>query len=140
MSKRPDTTPDFQPIFVALRTILQNHRGGWSVEEDSRSYSLAGTPGRAALQAWGGKLKRPMIPIAWVQTGKAYVSYHLMGLAGNPQLLAGMSKDLKARMQGKTCFNFKSYDEAFFRELESVTAQAIAGFVKVGYVSEPTPA
>jgi len=81
-----------------------------------------------------------MIPIAWVQIGKAYVSFHLMGVHGNARLLDGMSKDLKARRQGKTCFNFKSSDSDLFRELDDLTAQAIAGFKKTGYVCEPNAA
>src|SRR5207247_5911869 len=46
------------------------------------------------------------------------------------------SKELKARMQGKTCFNFKSCkscDEALFKELAQLTAQGIAGFRKAGF-------
>jgi hypothetical protein len=129
---------DSHSIFVALRKILQKHRGAWSVQEDSATcYSLAGSVGPAALRAWGGKLKRPVMPIAWVKTGKAYVSYHLMGVYGNARLLDGISKDLKARMQGKTCFNFKRLDEALFRELDSLTALSIASFKKTGYVCEP---
>ncbi len=56
------------------------------------------------LRAWGGKLKHPIIPVAWVQIGKTYVSFHLMGIYMKTPLLGGMSKELKARMQGKTCF------------------------------------
>jgi hypothetical protein len=77
-----------------------------------------------------------VIPVAWVQVGKAYVSYHLMGVYGNTRLRDGMSKELKARMQGKTCFNFKVVDEKLFKELDHVTAEAIAGFRKAGYISE----
>jgi hypothetical protein len=40
---------------------------------------------------------------------------HLMGVYGNAQLLEGMSKDLKARMQGKTCFNFKTINGVLAR-------------------------
>lgn len=116
---------DFQAIFVALRTILQKHRGAWAVQEDSAEcHSLAGRAGPTALRAWRGKLKRKMIPIAWVQMGKAYVSYHLMGVYGNARLLEGMSRDLKARMQGKTCFNFKSLDPVLLRELDDLTSDS----------------
>jgi hypothetical protein len=107
-----------------------------SVKDDAPDhYSLEASAGPAALQAWGGKMKRPMLPVAWVQIGKAYVSYHLMGFDGNAKLRDSMSKGLKARMQGKTCFNFKSKDEALFKELEQLTAQSIAGFRKAGYIS-----
>ena len=78
-------------------------------------------------------MKWPMIPVAWAQIGKAYVSYHLMGMYGNTKLRDGMSKELQARMQGKTCFNFKVADEKLFQELERVTAQGIAGFRKAGF-------
>ena len=85
-------------------------------------------------------MKKPIIPVAWVQVGKAYVSYHLMGVYGNTRLRDAMSKELKARMQGKTCFNFKTVDEQLFKELDQLTAQAIAAFRKAGYVSEPQSA
>jgi|ERR1043166_5215608 hypothetical protein len=80
---------DFDSLFTRLRAILQKHQAAWSVFEDSATcYSLAGKVGPATLRAWGGKLKRPVVPVAWVQIGKAYVSYHLMGLYGNAPLLA----------------------------------------------------
>jgi hypothetical protein len=43
-----------------------------------------------------------------------------------PKLREGMSADLKDRMQGKSCFNFKVADEALFKELEDLTSK---GFV-----------
>jgi len=75
------------------------------------------------------------MPVAWVQIGKGYVSYHLMGVHSNPKLLDGMSKELKARMQGKSCFNFKTENDALFKELEELTGQAIDSFRKAGFVS-----
>jgi hypothetical protein len=126
---------EFQPMFAALRAILRKHCAGWTVQEDSVTcYSLTGRPGPATLRAWSGKLKKPIIPLAWVQIGKAYVSYHLMGVYGNPALLARTSKELKARMQGKSCFNFNTIDPALLRELDELTAQSIASFKKAGYV------
>ena len=128
--------PEFKAIFIRLRAILQRHAATLSVKEDTPTcYCLVASAGPAALRAWRGKAKRLMIPVAWVQIGKAYVSYHLMGIGGNTRLLAGMSKELKARMQGKTCFNFKGDDEALFGELEQLTAESIAGFRNAGYIS-----
>ena len=43
-----------------------------------------------------------------VVTGKAYVSYHLMPLYTCPWLVKTVSADLKKRMQGKSCFNFRA--------------------------------
>ena len=49
-----------------------------------------------------------------------------MGIYGDPTLLAGMSPELRRRMQGKSCFNFTKVDDALFRELAVLTEQSIA--------------
>ena len=129
--------PDFESVFTRLRGILEKHSGALTVKADGPDhYSLEAGAGPAALRAWGGKARKPSIPVAWVQLGKAYVSYHLMGVYGNTRLLKGLSKELKARMQGQTCFNFKVVDEKLFKELDSLTAQAITAFRKGGFISE----
>jgi hypothetical protein len=131
------STAEFETIFVRLRSILQKHAGTLSVKDNGRDrYCLEGRTGPATLAAWGGKMKKPIITVAWVEIGKAYVSYHLMCVYGNTRLLDGMSKELQARMQGKTCFNFKKNDEALFKELERLTSRGLASFKQAGYVSE----
>ena len=125
------------PVFERLRVILQRHAGAFAVTDDSpNAYWLEGAPGPATLRAWGGKVRRPRIPVAWVQLGKAYVSFHLMALDGNPKLHAGMSGQLKARMQGRTCFNFSKSDEPLFQELDDITAGGLAAFREAGFVSD----
>lgn len=125
-----------ESIFRALRDILQKQAGGLSVAADTASrYCLDAKVGPATLQAWRGKAKRPTIPVAWVEIGKSYVSYHLMGIHGNAQLHDGMSKELKARMQGKTCFNFKTEDARLVQELDQLTAKGLASLTKAGFIS-----
>ncbi len=46
-----------------------------------------------------------------VRLGKAYVSFHLMPIYMNPALIQSIPPALKKRMQGKSCFNFKSAPE-----------------------------
>jgi hypothetical protein len=126
---------DFDNLFARLRGILEKHSATLMVKEDSAGcYSLHGAVGPAALKAWGGKLKSQTMPVAWVQIGKAYVSYHLMGIYGNAKLQDCMSKELKARMQGKSCYNFKTTDETLFKELDDLTTRSIAGFRKAGFI------
>ena len=128
---------EFQSVFARLRDILKAHADGFTVGRDTANhYRLEAPAGPATLRAWGGKVKSRTIPIAWVQVGKAYVSYHLMGIYGNPKLLDRCSKELKARMQGKSCFNFKTVNESLFEELERLTTKLIAGMRKAGYISE----
>ena len=104
-------------------------------EDTAISYALAAKTGLATLKAWGGKMKRPTIPVAWVQIGKAYVSYHLMSVGGNSKLADAMSAKLKARMQGKTCFNFAVADDDLFAELDRLTAASITAFRNAGFIT-----
>jgi hypothetical protein len=42
-----------------------------------------------------------------------------------PDLLGNISPELKQRMQGKSCFNFKTIDERLLTELAELTAQSV---------------
>jgi hypothetical protein len=126
---------EFGPVFARLREILANHASGLTISKDTaENFTLEAPPGATTLRSWGGKVRQRTIPVAWVEVGKAYVSYHLMGAPGNARLLRSLSKELRARMQGKSCFNFKSLDDASFRELERVTSDSIAGMRKAGFI------
>jgi len=118
----PDKADAFTETFSALRAILERRTGKLVVSEDG--------PTRFCLE--GGlhpKHRKPM-PIAWVEIGKNYVSFHHMGVYARPELLKTVSKKLKARMQGKSCFNFTSVDEPLFAELEELTVSAFEAFQK----------
>jgi hypothetical protein len=43
----------------------------------------------------------------------------------HPDLLDGISPALKKRMQGKSCFNFKSIEPALFDELSMLTQRSL---------------
>jgi hypothetical protein len=121
--------------FQALRDLLSTHAAGLTVAADTpQRFCLEAVPGPATLAAWGGKQRRKTIPIAWVERGKSYVSYHLMGLDGNGALAAGLSPALRARMHGKTCFNFQRADAGIMAELREVTDASLAGLRRAGYV------
>jgi len=128
-------TSEFESVFSRLRDVLRKNAGGFEVTEDSATcYCLAGTPGSEALKAWGGRARRSKIPVAWVQIGKAYVSYHLMGIYMNAALQREISTSLKTRMQGKSCFNFKTNDEELLKELDSLTSRALDIFRRGNHV------
>jgi hypothetical protein len=63
--------------------------------------------------------------VAGVRPGKRYVSYYLMPVYSSPELGREMSPELRRRMQGKSCFNFTSLDEALMTELEALTARGL---------------
>ena len=85
---------EFDKVFDRLKNILKKCAGDFTVRPDTNnSYGLQGKPGAAVLKAWGGKLKKPVMPVAWIETGKAYVSYHVMGLYANTALQNKMTKE-----------------------------------------------
>ncbi|MFK8080132.1 MAG: hypothetical protein AB8B97_07605 [Granulosicoccus sp.] len=71
-----------------------------------------------------------------IKVKKNYVSYHLMPVYENPGLVENISPELKKRMQGKSCFNFKVTDESLFCELSTLTTQAYEDYVSRGYITD----
>jgi hypothetical protein len=65
---------------------------------------------------------------AAVRSGKGYVSFHLMPVYASADLQQKLSPELKKRMQGKSCFNFKTVDEKLFKELAGLTKAGFATF------------
>jgi len=122
---------DFDSVFRDLRAILERQASTLSVSDDRpKRYCLDAPIGPATLKSWGGTRKRQTIPVAWTEIGKAYVSFHVMGLEA---VSVTLSPRLKARLQGKTCFNFSAPDRTLFDELETVTVRSIAALRKAGY-------
>lgn len=104
---------DHADVFKALADILRAHSAGLSIKTDTADnlyLELAASASRKKPEFFGA-----------VQRKKSYVSYHLMPVYSNPVLLEGVSDGLKARMQGKSCFNFKAMDAVLFRELDALT-------------------
>lgn len=107
----------FEQIYEALREILRAHEPGLLVEYDTAlGYSL-NTP-------YSEKWKKQLF-FGAATIKKNYVSFYLMPVYMYPDLLDGISPALKARMQGKSCFNFKRPDPALFAELTLLTRRAV---------------
>jgi hypothetical protein len=70
-----------------------------------------------------------------VKIGKRYVSYHLMCVYMQSDLLAAMSPQLRKRMQGKSCFNFTKVDEELFDELSAITTKVREMYVAQGWLA-----
>ncbi|MBK7388891.1 MAG: hypothetical protein IPI23_07400 [Bacteroidetes bacterium] len=68
------------------------------------------------------------------QIKKTYVSFHLMPVYYYPELLDEISDELKSKMQGKSCFNFKEIDKSQLSELKSLTKSAFEKYKEMGRV------
>jgi hypothetical protein len=84
--------------------------------DESRKYY-----GVTKSKSWKGG---PMF-FAAVMAGKAYVSDHLFPRYPCPEMGRMVSSNLKQRMQGKSCFNFRTLDEALFAELSGLTKAGV---------------
>ncbi len=107
---------DFTAAFTALSKILAPYRAKSHVKTDTPDNLYLETPGP------GGKPEF----FAGVQVKKSYVSFHLFPLYTHPALLQEVPDVLRARMQGKSCFNFKSTDAAQITALTALTKKAWA--------------
>lgn len=113
------STYDFDAVFTRLKALLAPYAPSLTVEADTAdSFSLNA--------AYDTRIKRPLF-FGAVQVKKNYVSFYLMPVYVFPDLLDGMSPALQKRMQGKSCFNFKTVDEPLFAELAALTRN---GFVR----------
>src|SRR6267142_112793 len=115
----PDKT-NFDEVFRKLKAVFKPHEKKMVVAHDTKSMYLLNT--RYLM-----KNKQPLC-FGGVRLGKAYVSFYLMSVYASPDLLQTMSPELKKRMQGKSCFNFKEVDEPLFKELAGLTKAGAAKF------------
>ena len=111
---------DFDNLFGRLKEIFQPHAKKMDIAQDSQVCYLLNT--RHIM-----KNKQPLC-FGGVRRGKAYVSFYLMSVYACPDLLERMSPELKKRMQGKSCFNFKGVDEKLFKELKQLAKAGAAKF------------
>ncbi len=125
MSTRPAPAPPVRATaeqsaeaFAALREILAAHAKGLEVTADGpKGYSL-NTP-------FSPRWKKELF-FGGVQVTKNYVSFHLFPVYMFPDLLDGISPELKSRMQGKSCFNFRAPEAVLFGELAALTKAGLA--------------
>ena len=102
----------FTEVEDRLRQIVEPLR--------SRLVATRDRPGDLALEIPGLEGK-PWGYVAGIRRGKRYVSYYLMSVYAEPDIVRGMSSGLRRRMQGKSCFNFTRVDEPLFEELGRIT-------------------
>jgi hypothetical protein len=122
---------DFASVFAALRPVLVEYETRLSVRADtSREYTLVTKSASPFPQHKG----QPM-DFGSVRVGKAYVSFHLMPIYMCPTLEKGVTPALKARMQGKSCFNFKVAPPAeVVSDLRRLTEASFLAWCEKGWV------
>src|SRR5437660_7378763 len=110
---------DFQETFAQLKAIFKPYAAKLQVVHD--------TDINYYLDTHLVMKNKHRLCFGGVRAGKAYVSFHLMPVYASAELQKSISPELKKRMQGKSCFNFKAPDQKLFKELAKLTK---AGFEK----------
>jgi hypothetical protein len=118
---------DSANVYAALHKILAPYAAKLDAKKDDGSELYVDTK---HIQ----KNKKPLF-FGAVQVKKSYVSFHLMPVYTQPELLASVSPELKSRTQGKSCFNFSAVEPALFKELASLTKASYASYKEQGFVS-----
>lgn len=130
-AKKTASPPAFAEAHAGLRKVIEPYMKmkGMMVLKD-------GPGGCVVLAPPSPRYKQYPDGLWFVCTrvGKAYVSYHLMPIYMCPDLGKLISPQLKKRMQGKTCFNFKAPDPRLFAELALLTKAAYERWKKDGLV------
>jgi hypothetical protein len=119
-------TPPSSAVFAGLAGIFAPYR--------SRLIAKRDEPGDLSLETPPSSRYPKGLYFGAVRIGKRYVSFHLMPVYTNPELLDGISPALRKRMQGKSCFNFTKPDEALFAELRELTAAGFRRFAEDGLI------
>ena len=129
MSGMPQTTTgtdkkqEFALAFKGLRAILKPYDKKLRVAKDK--------PGDYMSESKSLRYQGKPVMFAGITT-KSYVSFHLFPVYMFPNLLDGISPELKKRMQGKTCWNFKKAEEPLFAELGKVVDASFRRFEEMG--------
>ena len=113
---------DFPIVFEHLKNILEPFAPKLTVTANTMSaYSLDGP--------YSKKWKKELF-FGSAQLKKNYVSFYLMPVYMYPDLLEGISPELKKHMQGKSCFNFKKVEPELFEELANLAEKSYVRFQK----------
>jgi hypothetical protein len=123
----PDTT-NFDEVFRKLKAIFKPYAKKMVVVQDTPKCYYLDTH-------FIMKNKKPLC-FGAVRLGKNYVSFYLMSVYASPDLLKSMSPELRKRMQGKSCFNFKEVDEKLFQELDRLTKAGAARFNDAKFIED----
>ena len=136
---------DFAKTFQELRAIFQPFVPKLRVVHDDDKYYY--------LETKAASFRGRPVTFGGVRMGKGYVSFYLMTVyAGElcapvekgsdlekaskygKQTASLMSPELKKRMQGKSCFNFKRPEPELFKELALLTKRGFEGYTKLGWL------
>jgi hypothetical protein len=118
--------PDLNPIFAELRKVMEPYAAKLVPIRDDEQELYVDTR----------HIQKNMKPLFFgaVLVKKSYVSFHLMPVYVRPELLSTVSPELKAHMQGKSCFNFVALEPGLISQLAALTDACYKSYKDQGFV------
>lgn len=116
---------EFSLVFESLKSILEPYAEKLTVKSDTKEVFYLDAP-------YSEKWKKELY-FASTHIKKNYVSFYLMPVYMYPDLLKGVSPELKKHMQGKSCFNFKKIEKPLFEELKRLAKQGFDRMMREEY-------
>jgi hypothetical protein len=111
----------FGETFAQLKELLKTFENPLTVKVD--------VDGKYYLYAKTHPFKKGEdIFFSGVEIKKNYVSFHLFPVYMYPELLDDISPELRKKMQGKACFNFKKPDAELAAQLKTLTERSFKKF------------
>jgi hypothetical protein len=118
---------DTQAAYAALRNMLMRHA--------ARLRLVSDRPGEITFEAGFAPEWNKILFFGAAAVRKSYVSYYLFPVYVFPELLDGLSPQLKARLDGtRSCFNFVRHDPKLFEELGALTEKGFERFGRAGWL------
>jgi hypothetical protein len=117
----------FKTTFAELKTLFTPYVASLTVTSDTATnYMLDG--------CFSAALNRAMF-FGGVRSGKNYVSFYLMPVYTNPELMGRISDGLRRRLHGKSCFNFARPEPELFEELRGLVRTGFDRYKQLGYIA-----
>lgn len=126
LSPHRSRTPDFADTFRQLSALLRPYIQRLVVKADSEQNLYLDCPveaRRGSPHFFGA-----------VATMKSCVAFHFMPVYSHPELLAPLSAELRGRMQGKSCFNFRTVSQEQLEELRTLVERGVALYGELGLI------
>jgi hypothetical protein len=113
--------------FTALKQLFAPYADRLRIVADSEStYMLEGE--------YDPALHRPRF-FGGVRAGAHQVSLYLMPVYSNPELIGGISDDLRRRLYGKSVFHFTRPDDHLIEEVRALIEVAFRHYERSGFVT-----
>ncbi|MBC7926101.1 MAG: hypothetical protein H7039_10645 [Bryobacteraceae bacterium] len=124
-ASRLEKEVEFSAAFDALVGLLRPLESRLAVKADE--------PGNYMTETRAPSYRGKPMMFASVAS-KSYVAFHFFPVYLWPEMLDAISPELRRKMQGKTCWNFRRVEPELFSELQRLVQDGLQRYETAGYL------